>query len=234
MKDDTLPPSVPSENQAPTPEKPPKTPHPAIKRRQRIEEYLLTHENASNATVAAYFGISERTVSSVRATARTKGLLKPSYYDHSSEPVEAFTTEGAEVIAKELQKLRGMHNEPLTDEEMLSILAGSVRKSAAEGNIAATRDSILAYKKIETGTHVEKLGPGPPLTDEDLITRTSDILDVVGPSIAVAAISRQLPEFLTPFSEEFGRLQATQALLANAEGSSQTADSSPPLIEGSA
>lgn len=222
MNPDNLAPSDPSKNQAPEPEKPSKKPHPAVKRRQRIEEYLLTHPESTNATVAAYFGLSERTISSVRSTAVKKGLLKPSYFDHTSEPVEAIPTEGAEIIAKELQKLRGMHNEPLTDAESLSILSGMARKSAAEGNLSLARDAILAHKKIEAATQVAQLGPGPPLTEADLIMRTSDIIDVVGPHITAVCILRQLPDFLPQFEEEFGRLKATQPQVAP-EGSTQPA-----------
>jgi len=230
MNPDNPAPTDPSKNQAPSPEKPPKKAHPAVKRRQRIEEYLLTHENATNATVAAYFGISERTVSSVRSGAIRKNLIKPSYYDHTTEPVDEITTVGAEVIAKELQKLRGLHNEPLSDEEALSILAGMARKSAAENNLSLSRDAIIAYKKIESATKIQQLGPPPPQTEQDLIERTSDILDVVGPIITVASIARQLPEFLTAFSEEFGRLKATQTQVAT-PGFTQPTDSSPPFKE---
>ena len=222
--------STPSENQAPTPEKPPKKAHPAVKRRQRIEEYLITHPEATNATVAAYFGVSERTISSVRSVAIRKNLIQPSYFDHTTPPIEPLTTEGAEAIAKELQKMRGLHNEPLSDEEMLSILSGMVRRSAADNNLSLARDAILAYKKIQAATEVRELGPGPPQTEQELIERTSDIIDVVGPTLVAACIMRQLPDFLPLFEEEFGRLKATQPQVAP-QGSTQPADSSPPMKE---
>ena len=203
-----------------------KNPAPTIKRRQRIEEYLLTHAEATNATVAAYFGVSERTISRVRSDGIKKGLLQPSYYDHQTEAPEV-TTEGAEVIVKELEKMRGLHNEPLTQEEKLSMLAGSARKAAANNNLSLLRDAILAHDKIEARSTTEKLGPGPPLTEEDLIVRTADILDVVGPALTVAAIGRQLPDFLPTFEEELSRLKATHPQVAT-EGSIQPADSSSP------
>lgn len=188
------------------PDQPPK-----IDRRQRIEEYLLTHPNVTNAEGAAYFGCSERTITRVRQAAIKKGFLTPSYYDHITEEPPPVTTEGAETLRRELEKMRGVGGEPLTDAEALQMLANLARDAAANRQGSMLRDAILAHKKISSDTTQQHLGPPPPLTDEDKVQRTADILDVVGPLLAAAAHLRQPdPSFANAFAEEFHRLQSTQ------------------------
>jgi hypothetical protein len=182
-----------------------------IDRRQRIEEYLLTHPNSTNPETAAYFGCSERTITRVRQAAIKKGFLTPSYFDRVSDEPPPVTTEGAEVLRRELEKMRGVSGEPLTDTESLQMLANLARDAAANRQGGMLRDAILAHKKISSDTDQKHLGPPPPLTDEDKIQRTADILDVVGPILAALAHLRQPdPSFANAFAEELHRLQSTQ------------------------
>lgn len=202
-----------------------------IKKRQIVEEYLIAHEHASNAEVGAACGVSERTVSTARKDAVTKGLIKPAYRDHRSPEtsLETHTPEQSDEILRQLHKIRGISGEPLTQAESLQMLANMAREAFASKNPGLAKDALLAHDKISARASEVDLGLPDPLTTDEKILRTADILDVVGPSIAAHALIRVLsPPGRLTFEEEYGRLKATHPLPVETPGAPiQTADSSP-------
>jgi len=189
-----------------------------VPKRQLVEEYLIVHRYATNAQVAAACGVSEGTVSNARRDAVKKGLLEPAYFDRSSPPLETEspTSTGSvdtvTMVQEAVAAALGRGGKPLDPEESLSMLATMTREAYTKKNFSLVRDCILADAKIREKTEDTNLTIPDPLTDEEFIKHTSDILDCIGPRLAAESICHAF-DFSTrlAFEEEFGRIKATRA-----------------------
>lgn len=206
----------------------PRKPIQSVPKRQMVEEYLIVHPYASNAEVAAACGVGERTVTYARSDAVKKGLVPAAYFDRTSPLDTSPPSSGSgqdlpQVIQDKLAALMGRGGAPLTPEESLSMLATMTREAYTAKNFSLVRDCILADARIREKTEDSNLTIADPITEEEFILHTSDILDVVGPEIAAAALCRAYDSALrTAFDSAYARVRATQALPAETPGAPVT------------
>lgn len=170
--------------------------HPSKRRRttrtkklQAAKDFLLANPAASNEEVSKALGIGERTVTAARTSLVQVGMIRPAFHDRVSPRTPIIATPE---VAQKLEQLRNTVDQlhtptgpPLTPDEMRSMVAKIAR------NAAFSSDDKLAIDAVKTGAALDsslgnktRLGPGPPLTHEDRLMRTSIILDVAGPALA--------------------------------------------------
>ncbi len=198
----------------------------------RARQYLLDHPLATTEEVSNAMLVGSRTVSYARSFLIRKGIVPPTYFDRSVEarsiPVEerastdqnsqlnqylaTLNTETSPSISEEVGKvLTSQQNGKLTTAESLDMLAEFARIARKEGNFPLAKDAIVAYNKIEQGTTEAQLGPPPPQTDTQKVTRITHLLDVVGPTVAAHGICQAFVtiEDRRSFEEEFARQSVT-------------------------
>lgn len=182
-----------------------------------VRTYLLGNPYASDAMIVQATGASLATITKVRSKMVQDGIIPKPLMDRTSAPVKGepttkLSTEDADALLTRIAtEARGESGEPLTTEESLSILATLARGAKADGNNKLAIDATLAFHRLQDRTVATQLGPPPPLTDEDKISRMTSLCDVVGPVILAKATHRALSaEDLVAFSEELSRLTATQ------------------------
>lgn len=188
-----------------------------VPKRQLVEEYLITHPFAANAEVAAACGVSERLISTARKDAVAKGLLEPAYMDRQSKPLDTEPSSPGsghlpEQVQEYLKGLTGANGKPIETEEALSMLGTAIRQAYANKNFALFRDLVLADSRIRDKTADTNLTVPDPLTPEEFVKHTSDILDCIGPLLTAAALCHafDVPNRLA-FEEEYGRIKATRS-----------------------
>lgn len=196
---------------------------PKSRLRLLAEEYLLANPYASTEMICDATRVNPATVTRIRKDLVKRGLIRASIHDWSSpegrsakslEPEGAkIDTEGVEKVLAKLEELRTPTGDPLTTEESLQLLSSLARAANTDGNSKLAIDATMAFHRLQDRTTAVQLGPPPPLTDEDKITRMTHLVDVVGPVILASATFRALSaEDLCAFEEELGRLKATHPL----------------------
>ena len=181
---------------------------------QQAKEYLRINPTASNAQVVEALNISIGTVTAARSFLVQTGVIRPSFYDRTSEaatvelpderplgPIIATSTARDLARAQEVihQAVEGPAGEPLTAEEQRQRLSAVARSAAATGNFQLEIAAIQALARLDAQLGArDRLGPGPPLTDEDKIHRLYLLLEAVGKRIARKAWERAFSEQFTP------------------------------------
>lgn len=180
----------------------------AVKPLQLAKEYLIANPSASNETVVAALGISPRTVSTARQALVQMGLLPRSFYDRrngpgaspeesgapdgppmGSPPGPSVAVEGVQTLAKIEEALKKDLGEPLTPENSRKRLSAIARKCAELGeyNLEISAIQALARLDAQLGAR-DRLGPGPPLSEEAKTHRIALLLEAVGPKITAKAL----------------------------------------------
>ena len=226
----------------------------------RARMLLLDHPNFTDQEVAQTAKTSLRTVSYAKKKLVEEGIVPRSYFDRSNKArsllmadklkADPTTTlakaisesESPEVVEVKTAQQAGT----LTIEESLERYTKFARQAEIEGNFSLSKDATKAYHELEARSSETILGPPPPQTDEDKVARTTNILDVVGPTLVATAICRafHLIEDRKAFEEEFSRQSVTHppkddtraSTLAGDSSNAQVAENteSPPLVEGHA
>ncbi len=192
----------------------------------RARQYLLDHPHDSNQEVANAVKCGLRTVGYARKELIDQGIVNPSYFERSLRtqalklatrqqklpPPPSITNPDTDPDATQIvEQVVGKKTGNLTTEESLAMLTQFARVAQKEKNFALAKDAVIAHDRIAKGSTVSQLGPPPPQKDEDKATRTTNILDVVGPTIAALAIVKAFPieEDRKLFEEEFARQSVT-------------------------
>ena len=191
----------------------------------RARQYLLDHPHDSNQEVAEAIRVGLRTVSYARSHLIKEGIVPPTYFDRTikhraiqvadrvkADPDSKLNQFIDPPINPLIEKVTSHHRVgKLTTEESLDMLADFARHARDDGNFPLAKDAIVAYNRIEATSTETQLGPPPPQTDKDKVSRTTSILDVVGPTIAAhAAVGAFITnEDRDSFEEEFARQSVT-------------------------
>ena len=215
---------------------------------------LLDHPTYTNQEVADDAKCSIRTVNYARTKLVKEGIVPASYFDRSiatrtlnlTSPTRTAPPTAPPVTDSDtsLEPVAPTGDHDLTIDESLSMLAGFAKSAEREGNYPLAKDAVLAHRKLKDAFTSVELGPPPPQTDEDKVSRTTNILDVVGPTLTATAICQAfiLVEDRKAFEEEFSRQSVTHppkddtraSTLAGDSSNAQAAESqeSPPLDPG--
>jgi hypothetical protein len=166
---------------------------------QAAKEYLRINPSASNAKVVEDLSVSLATVSAARSFLVQTGQISRSFYDRSSPALEppAEPAPGPIVVTgvDDLEKTfaareavadasHGGAGEPLTPEEQRQRLSNLARQASLTGNFQLEIAAIQALARLDAQIGArDRLGPGPPLTDEDKIHRLSLLIEACGKRI---------------------------------------------------
>jgi len=232
----------------------------------RARMILLDHPDYTNQEVADDAKCGIRTVNYARAQLIKEGIVPASYFDRTTKARTLKVTDrrradpnsklslsvasndtSSEPVSPEVAEVKtAQQSGTLTIEESLERYTKFARDAEAEGNFSLSKDATKAYHELEARSSETILGPPPPQTDEEKVSRTTNILDVVGPTLTATAICQAfiLVEDRKAFEEEFSRQSVTHppkddtraSTLAGDSSDAETAESpeSPPLAEGHA
>lgn len=176
---------------------------------QQAKEYLRINPSATNAQVVEALNVSIGTVSAARSFLVQTGVIQRSFYDRSSPMIEGelpedtapgpiLATSGVAELEKEIAARQKVADTvvngsgvPLTAEEQRQRLSTVARNAAITGNFQLEIAAIQALARLDAQIGArDRLGPGPPLTDDDKIHRLSLLLEAVGKRIARKAWER--------------------------------------------
>lgn len=211
----------------------------------RARAVLIDHPYYTVEEVAEEAKCGIRTVSYQKSNLIREGIVDPAYFDHSPKArtldltrrrgldtsIPLGTPESPEIENVVTEQEAGR----LTTEESLDMLADFARKARDSRNFPLAKDAIVAYNKIESGTIETQLGPPPPQTDPEKVSRTTHILDVVGPTVAAKAVCQAFTQEMDrrSFEEEFARqsvthppTKETQTLILTGESSNDETNQS--------
>jgi len=179
---------------------------------QQAKEYLRINPSATNSQVVEALNVSIGTVSAARSFLVQTGVIQRSFYDRSSPQIEGelpedyipgpvLATSGVSDLEKEMAARAAVeaatqnNGLPLTAEEQRQRLSTVARNAAITGNFQLEIAAIQALARLDAQIGArDRLGPGPPLTDDDKIHRLSLILQAVGKRIARKAWERTFNE----------------------------------------
>jgi DNA-binding Lrp family transcriptional regulator len=152
-----------------------------------IRAYLLADSAASIDEIVEKTGASKRTVQYIRAELRKSGLLEPSRRE--SIPLEVTNIE--ETIVN-LPNPDFISPEMLSDDEIRNKLLRQVQMTAFDPKVSAqTRlDAAQVWVKLRDISREKELGPGNPLTEEDVVDRLIRIMKACGPGPVIKALER--------------------------------------------
>lgn len=173
---------------------------------QQAKEYLRINPTASNAKVVEDLNISVRTVCAARAFLVQTGVIPRSYFDRTSGrkdltdsladatsgPIEgALPTTGVAELEKLAKQVEADLGEPMTPEEQRKRLSAVVRHASNAGNFQLEIAAIQALARLDERIGAkDRLGPGPPLTDEDKVHRLGLLIEACGKRITRKALER--------------------------------------------
>lgn len=191
---------------------------------QQAKEYLRINPTASNQQVVEALNVSIGTVSAARSFLVQTGVIQRSFFDRSSPVIEGELPEDSpsgpvlatssvgdlekEMAARAAVDAATMNNSglPLTAEEQRQRLSTVARNAAATGNYQLEIAAIQALARLDAQIGArDRLGPGPPLTDDDKIHRLSLLLEAVGKRTARKAWERAFNEQFTPQNQPQNR-----------------------------
>lgn len=171
------------------------------RKRELVRDFIQNNPNASNEDVAKAVMVSESLASKVRTELRNAGVVKPLANDRTSKPAAApkpdaitVTTEDVTLVGtKQLLDLvaaeeKALHR-GLTVPEQEKLL---IKFAYDQEQSLATRMAAMdKYNKLQSdqGSR-DALGPGKPLTEEDMILRLSFLCKAAGFTVAVKAFER--------------------------------------------
>ncbi len=170
---------------------------------QQAKEYLRINPSATNAQVVEALNVSIGTVSAARSFLVQTGVIQRSFYDRSSPQIEGELPEGsppgpvlatsgvsnlekeAEIRAKIAAETIGSTGLTLTAEEQRQRLSTVARNAATTSNFQLEIAAIQALARLDAQIGArDRLGPGPPLDDEQKIHRLSLLLEACGKRIS--------------------------------------------------
>lgn len=176
---------------------------------QQAKEYLRINPSATNQQVVEALNVSIGTVSAARSFLVQTGVIQRSFYDRSSPQIEGelpedvlpgptLATSGVSDLEKEMAARAAVEKVtlndtglPLTAEEQRQRLSTVARNAAITGNFQLEIAAIQALARLDAQIGArDRLGPGPPLTDDDKIHRLSLLLEAVGKRLARKAWER--------------------------------------------
>jgi hypothetical protein len=232
----------------------------------RARMALLDHPDFTDQEIADHAKCGLRTVAYAKQKLIREGHVPVSYFDRTTKTRTLKMTErlladptsklslsvasndtSSEHVSPEVAEIKtAQQSGTLTIEESLERYTKFARDAEAEGNFSLSKDATKAYHELEARSSETILGPPPPQTDEEKVSRTTNILDVVGPALTATAICQAfiLIEDRAAFEEEFSRQSVTHppkddtraSTLAGDSSNAETAEGpeSPPLAEGHA
>jgi hypothetical protein len=173
-------------------------------KRRLTREFMLNNPTASNADVSRAVKVSQSLASQVRGELRVEGLVRPSPMDRTSRPSQAIldapttpqeqTTEDVEIIGtRRLMELAAAEEAKTPGGlDFTAQEAMLIRFAKKEDESLATRmtamDRLNKLRGDQGGR--DALGPGAPLTQEDMIVRLTFLIKAAGFKIAVTAFER--------------------------------------------
>lgn len=177
----------------------------AHRKRELVRDFIQNNPNASNEDVSKAVMVSESLASKVRTELRNAGLVKPLAADKRSKPVQpqaapkapegiAVSTEDVTLVGtKQLLDLvaaeeKALHR-GLTVPEQEKLL---IKFAYDQEQSLATRMAAMdKYNKLQSdqGSR-DALGPGKPLTEEDMVLRLSFLNKAAGFTVAVKAFEK--------------------------------------------
>lgn len=209
-----------------------------------VKEYILLNRGANNGQVMHATHVSMPTVTRARRELIQDGLVQPSRFDHTRRQptfpdiIDVDTPlDPNDALKKRLEDFAGHSGEPHSPTEMRRRVSTIAREAALAQNPQLELAAIQNLARLDAQMGDKNaLGPGPPLSRDDRISRLSVLLDVCGPSLVAesAGIAFKLDELTTlqaHLTLEMGRkalpdapTQETQVQTAPSDG---TADPSP-------
>lgn len=169
----------------------------------KVRQYLLEHPEAKNTDVMLALGVSQRTVSTVRAELRDEGGV-PAAGDkrHASPRVDpAAAVTGAAAGAFDVQTTSDLNravgasigdgdfNEDGTiDILKLKRALWRIVRTNRDDRIVVAAAGTLA--RIQQEANSRPLGPGKPLTRDDAVARLIALFKAVGINVVLEAINR--------------------------------------------
>lgn len=169
---------------------------------QLAKEYLLANKAATNEDVVKALGVSSRTVTAARSALISMGLLQRSYFDRTSshptpdasEPAiphgPTLETHSVADLAKLNELIQQDHGEAITAEEARKRVSRIIRAASVMHDPQLELSAINMFARLDAQLGArDRLGPGPPLSREAKVQRSSQILEAIGPSIAGEALT---------------------------------------------
>ena len=169
---------------------------------QQAKEYLRINPRATNQQVVEALDVSVATVSAARSFLVQTGVIGRSYFDRSSAPPVgpestsgpidgAIPTSGVGELEKLAQIVEQDLGEPLSADEQRRRLSAVVRHAGNAGNFQLEIAAIQALARLDERIGAkDRLGPGPPLDDEDKVHRLGLLIEACGKRITRKALER--------------------------------------------
>lgn len=201
---------------------------------QLAKEYLLAYKTATNTDVVKATGVSIRTVTAARSALISMGLMQRTFHDRTSpRQSEPEQPEGGSLPLGPTLPVVGVDklNELIGQDQGDAITAEDARKRVSRIIRAAEtlKDHQLELAAIGMFARLDaqlgardRLGPGPPLSKEAKIQRSSLIFEAIGPSIAGEALV-----------VAFNKTQIDTVLSGIARGIIRKAENEQPTTENS-
>lgn len=214
---------------------------------QQAKEYLRINPSASNQQVVEALNVSIATVSAARSFLVQTGVISRSFYDRSSPTIEGelpdesspgpiLATSGVSDLEQEMAARAAVEAAtltntglPLTAEEQRQRLSTVARNAAITGNYQLEIAAIQALARLDAQIGArDRLGPGPPLTDEDKVHRLSLLIEACGKRITRKAWEKVYGSFTSqdksPDSIEYSSMGGSTEEKALASPTNDIAD----------